>query len=354
MKAILRISQLMSLTLVLFPCKALSQNSTVDFSVFDMGFEVLPTQASTITSAVGQSMVDVVEAGNKRIESGFITSSLLRTGIVVTVRADSAVLGQPVGVTVRLPASTQTFAESLFYRKAGEQAFAPIAMQRRGDSLTVTIPAAVVTIRGVEYFVRASSSRGVVRFPVSGVDGIRVRVDQFNSPLVLTRRLYKMISVPADLNDSSALGVLFDDLGQYSATRWRLFRWEKDRYIEHPRISSRFTPGKSFWLVTQSITAFDIDNGRSVASIAPVTIVLDTGWNQIASPFAFPIKWADVTATGQVSTPFYYDGVSPYKPDADRLLPWEGYFVENKARQPVTLTVPAMLTLPWTSQTTGA
>lgn len=322
--------------------ESFSQTGSVEFSVFDMGFEVLPSQASNITSAVGQSMVDVIEERNKRIESGFITSSLLRTGIVVAVRADSAVLGQPVGVTVLLPANTQTFAESLFYRKAGEQTFSPIVMQRRGDSLTTTIPTTAVTIRGIEYFVLASSSRGSIRFPVSGVDGIRVRVDQFNSPLALTSRLYRMISVPADLNDSSALGVLLDDLGQYNPARWRLFRWEKDRNVEHPAISSRFTPGKSFWLVTQSVTGFDIDNGRSVASITPATIVLDTGWNQIASPFAFPVKWADVTATGQVSPPFYYDGVSPYKPDADRLVPWEGYFVENKAGQPVTLTVPAI------------
>ncbi|MEO8168256.1 MAG: hypothetical protein ABI623_08415, partial [bacterium] len=319
-----------------------SQNRSVDFSVFDAGFEVLPTGTSTITSAAGQSMVNVIEAGNKSVESGFIVSSL-RSGTILAIRADSAILGQPVGVVVKLPARTQTFAESLFYRKAGEQSFTPIAMQRRGDSLTVSIPGAVVTIRGVEYFARASTDLGVIiRFPVSGVAGIRVRVDQFNSPLALTRRIYRMISVPADLNDSSVLGVMFDDFGQYSATRWRLFRWEKDRYVEHPRISSQFTPGKSFWLVTQSITAFDIDNGRSVVSIVPATIVLDTGWNQIASPFAFPVRWANITSNGQVSPPFFYDGVNSYKPDVANLVPWEGYFVENKAGRQVTLTVPAI------------
>ncbi len=339
MKKILRISLLL---LVGFcASETFAQNSIVDFSVFDMGFDVSPSQNFTVTSAVGQTLVDVLQEQNTRIEGGFIHNTLF-SSVTVTVQSDVATVGRSVGVKVVLPPNVQTFAESLFFRKGGERSFTPVALQRTGDSLRATIPATAVTMRGVEYFIRTLSTQGVVRFPLSNADIIRVSVENQTSPLAFQRRMYKMVSVPVELSDPTILGVLSDDYGQYNPLLWRVFRWENERNVEHPQISARVTPGKAFWLITQSGNGFDMDNGKSVPTLSPVTLVLDTGWNQIASPFAFPVSWSSLPTSGELSTPYYYDGISPYIMNISVLQPWEGYFVENRSHQVVTLSVPAV------------
>ncbi|MDL1894625.1 T9SS type A sorting domain-containing protein, partial [Sphingobacteriales bacterium CHB3] len=81
------------------------------------------------------------------------------------------------------------------------------------------------------------------------------------------------------------------------------------------------------------------DNGKSVPSLLPVSIVLDTGWNQIANPFAFRVSMNSVSPSGNVSNLYFYDGESPYVPNVNVLEPWEGYFIENRSGEQVVLQV---------------
>lgn len=336
-------SRLLCFLLIVSGEIARSQTSEVGFSSFGMGFGMLPSANSAVTVHTGGQFAGSVEGGNIRVESGFVNTVLLGgVSIVVTVQSEVARAGSPVGVSVILPGNVQTFAESLFYRMGGERNFSAIPLTRAGDTLFAAIPAAATTIRGVEYYIAASSAIGSVRFPASGVQALRVGLAGIPSPLTFVSRVYKMISTPVELNDTTVAGVLEDDYGPYNPAVWRLFRWVNGQNIEHPGIPAHMTPGKAFWLVTHSGGGFGVGSGRSVSTESSVIMSLDTGWNQIANPFAFRVSLSDVAVNGYISDLYYYDGVSPYIPNVTILEPWEGYFIENRTGQPITFAVPPL------------
>lgn len=326
---------------IAFPCAIFAQNRIVEFSTFSMGFGVFPSERGSLTSIAGQPLSEAVVGSRGIVQAGLLNSVLVRGRLaLVAVKPESAVVGHSLGLKVILPRAVVTSDESLYYRKGGERNVTVIALQRRDDTLRATIPAEAVSIRGLEYFIRLNSSHGVERFPATGFDTIRVRFETFSFPIVQQRRTYRMVSVAADLIDPAPRDVLEDDLGSYNPSVWRLFRWQRDHYEEYPHISAQFTPGNAFWLITQRGGGFDIEHGTSVSTIQPATIVLDTGWNQIASPFAFRIDWDSLIAQQDVSPAYFYDGVSPYQLNIRVLEPWEGYFVENRSGQPIVLPVP--------------
>ncbi len=333
--------------MIMYPwARASSQTSVVDFSIFTMGASVVPTGTGSMTIVVGQPLVEDVQLGNLRLESGFVNNILLGSGISITAaKPESVLVGVSVPLGFRLPPGLTTSAESLYYRKGGERTFSSVSVQRVGDSIAATIPAGASTLRGIEYYLAFFSSVGYQRFPQSGVDTIRVRFLQFASPLTLDPGRYRMISVPADLAGSDVQSVLEDDLGPYDPSRWRLFRWEQGRYVEHPALAAQLTPGNAFWLITRAGGGFDVDDGRSVSSLSAQTIRLDTGWNQIASPFAFPIDWGERIANVDVSPAYFYDGTQ-YQLNITILNPWEGYFVENRTGSPLAILVPPVEAVP--------
>ncbi|MFQ5825324.1 MAG: T9SS type A sorting domain-containing protein, partial [bacterium] len=58
----------------------------------------------------------------------------------------------------------------------------------------------------------------------------------------------------------------------------------------------------------------------------------------IGNPFAFPVDWNNITASGNAQSPVFFDGTE-YQFNITLLQPWEGYFVNNLESFPVTLSV---------------
>lgn len=75
--------------LCIFAVNALSQNTFVNWSTFDMGFGVPTASNTVIKSAVGQAFVGTSLQANTRLESGFLADTLLR-GMLVAVREDKS------------------------------------------------------------------------------------------------------------------------------------------------------------------------------------------------------------------------------------------------------------------------
>ena len=76
-------------------------------------------------------------------------------------------------------------------------------------------------------------------------------------------------------------------------------------------------------------------------TLTDIPFTLDTGWNQGANPFAFPVAWSSVIQSGNVEAPVYYDSdVQDYVYDVSVCYPWEGYFFYNSGTAPTTITVP--------------
>ena len=272
---------------------------------------------------------------------------LLRgSGSILSVQADSnePAAGSSVGISVVAPPNFQPTSRWLFYRAAGLVRYDSTQINQISNGFQGSIPSALVTLRGVEYYVQLSDGQTVVTFPPANARNrpqtIRVRVQEHQSPLTFEPSTYKMISVPVDL-DTADFAHTLEEYAEYDTLLWRLFRWQNDEYAEHADITAAFTPGTAFWLITRGGDGFGINDGLSVDSAQPFAIILQPGWNQIANPFAFPVAWDSVKASGPVDTLAYWNGVE-YQYDATIMEPWEGYFVKNLANAPVTLTIPPL------------
>jgi hypothetical protein len=59
-----------------------------------------------------------------------------------------------------------------------------------------------------------------------------------------------------------------------------------------------------------------------------LTVQLEEGWNQVATPYAFAVDWNNVGKNGQVSNELWYynNSTSEYELRT-ALAPWEGYFI---------------------------
>lgn len=253
--------------------------------------------------------------------------------------------GENLNLTI--VSTSQTFVPTtkrLYYRSAGESSWQYVNITTPGTNFNVSIPQNIMTLRGVEYYIFMSDGQQEVTFPAIDPEikpaTVQVAVSNYIPSLALQGMTYQMISVPMNLTNPQVQNVLGDDYGQYNPEQWRLFRWESGDYVEYPDITSSFTPGTAFWLVTRDNESFDIDNGISIDSSHPFSYTLQPGWNQVANPFAFPILTDTVDVPEDVlNPPVFYDGTE-YLYDVPIIQPWQGYFVYNKIDAPVTINFP--------------
>jgi hypothetical protein len=209
-----------------------------------------------------------------------------------------------------------------------------------------TIPAEVVTERGVEYFVSArddieQSSRSDTFF-VNVEFGRGVQTHAVINGT--TQNAYRMVSSPNLLDEILADSIFAASaFGAYDTTSWRLFDFRNNSYVERDSLNAntfRFTLGKAYWLISARGRTIDFGSGNSLRSDLPATLLLASGWNQIADPFAFPISWDAILAAngnpGEVGRPNLYDGSYAV---VDLLEPYKGYFVLNSGRQAIPLRI---------------
>lgn len=252
--------------------------------------------------------------------------------------------GQPLVIEVTI-LDAEPVAGRLFYRPTGAPGYASLVPTLTGNTFRVEIPAEEMTMRGLEVYGEYVED-GVTRTypPINAAANpipIPVFIGSAVSEVELPPRAYRMVSVPADLGDASAVDVLRDDFGAPDPNRWRLVRWDPAAglYRDAPDGADSFADGGAFWLITEFGGTFDIDLADSTPAV-PQDVVLAPGCNQIGNPFAFPVAWADVNGSGLVEPPAAFDGVGDYVFDQTVLDPWTGYFVCNNTGESVTLSVP--------------
>ncbi len=275
--------------------------------------------------------------------------------VAVTVRAASgsvveasvvgeAEVGSDAAVSVSVSGFEPTSAE-LLYRLGGDRTFIAVPLAQDGDVYTGAFPASAVTLRGIDYYVSLSDGTTTVTDPATAPESaprhLRVQIAEADAPVRYASDGLRMLSLPVDLDAAAPSSVFVDDYGTYDPLVWRLFRWlpQEGRYAEYPDADAPLAPGVGFWLAAREGSGFDIEDARSVAATAPAILTLQPGWNQIGSPFAFPVAWEDVGGHEAVSPPAAWDG-QEYALDQAVLQPWEGYFVENPTDGPVELAVP--------------
>ena len=239
--------------------------------------------------------------------------------------------GEDLEITVRLAGTQDGASGTLYYRSAGSSEFTPVPF-----SLQITIPGNEIVKDGFAYYIEGPQGTFPSNSPVTRPATSPVFTQQIASEADLFPRIYKMISVPFELSDTSIESVLIDDFGPYDPSRWRIAQFNGLDYVEFPNFDDSFEPGKAFFLVTSSETQFTIENATSVDTSQPFGIELAPGWNQVGNPFGFPVSWNDVTRDPSIvsneNIAFWNGAQWIQGPDfSGDILPWEGYLIYNNS-----------------------
>jgi photosystem II stability/assembly factor-like uncharacterized protein len=242
---------------------------------------------------------------------------------------------------------------AVFHRQGGATDYLSVPMINiGGNTYRGTIPGASVNERGVEYYIAASDSAGNVDTfpkpnPQAKPEVIQVTNGNLAFPGATPAKAYRMISVPFDLDNKSASSVFNNEFpGAYDQIHWRLLRYVDPRTnIEFGESGFPvFAPGTGFWLIAKDAKKLDAGAGRSVSTEQNYTITLPPGWSQIGNPFAFTVNWSDVTKKGTVEGLVGYEGVmneqEGYRYNQTQLMPFAGYFVNNKESSQITIEIP--------------
>lgn len=260
----------------------------------------------------------------------------------------SAGAAQPVNQSILVQANitddTGVSRATLKYRQGGEAAFDSLNMSRAGDNFQGVIPAGSVTARGIEYFVTATDANGLTsRLPeVAGVFSIPIQISSEAKteprPGGTERTSYRLVSVPFQLNNPSAVAVLEDDLGTYNNTVWRLFGLVAGQPLSNKSpfaevsTTGAFAAGQSlFLIVSEPNKRIDAGPGQTIPSHEEFRIALAPGHNFIATPFNFVVPTANLRLQSGSTTVTVRTYTGNNWLAAGELEPWEGYYVANNS-----------------------
>lgn len=247
-----------------------------------------------LVAAIGQpSPLGVATGGQFILSGGFIYT--LGDAQAPEFEPRLPTLPNPVPEAQALPLSVTVTDNvgisevKLYYRQGGEANYTEASMQLNNSVYQADIPAAAVTSRGVEYYVKAidlsgNSARdpdtGFISQPVSVARLIGTTLPGGNS-----QTGYRIVSFPLNLQDKSPKGVLEDDLGKYDKEKWRFF---DENLNEYPN-TGNFDSGEAFWLIVKGGATIDCGAGVTNRTAGIFEIELQRGWNLVSNPFNFDI-----------------------------------------------------------------
>ncbi len=271
--------------------------------------------------------------------------------VIVHTPTPSATNHQDLLITAAVSSECALSSVTIYYRKAGKDSYSSASMTP-GFDYQGTIPASVVTERGLEYYLEARDINGnIATVPDVNPDTspwcVRINFSSLTFPFSTLQKKWQMISVPADLDSPDPNSVLVDDLGTQDNTKWKLYRWNtaNNSYDEYPNIPDNFTSGKAFWLITKDSKNIDVGKGGSVDTSSDYAVNSPSGWAQLGNPFAFDVDWDDVKVrkgleivsiqqaqkNGWVRDKIWYWNGSEYEfsqAPSGTLESWKGYWVK--------------------------
>jgi len=224
----------------------------------------------------------------------------------------------------------------LYFRQGGKTEYDSTTMELEPSGYQGEIPAAYVRNRGVEYYIKAFDGANARVIPETApvVPAIiRVRLPSL-PPFTFVAERYGMISVPSDLDQKNVLLNLESDMGDYDVNAWRLFRWINGNYVELSENENfTFDPGNAYWLITSEREVITMDSSTSVKTNEEYLISLDQGWNQVGTPYYFPVSWNDVyvATPGVVQGSIAYEWVDDDWAPASVMQPFGGYFISTSS-----------------------
>lgn len=248
--------------------------------------------------------------------------------------------GEDLEIQISITDDSGILETRLHYRQASTRDFAFIPMAPAGgDSFVGSVPGDSLTSRGLEFYIVATDSFGnIIRYPAAGTRSVQVRVANLIKPEMQPEERYELISVPLQLDNPGPDSVLFDDLGPYDDTQWRLLGPTSDSlFAEYPNVSDML-PGKAFWLIVREPDKrLDTGAGISMRTDTTMTIPLKKGWNVVGNPFNFVLKLSNLQLdSDSASSPelrrYAVDWNDPVNDPVKGMEPFTGYAIHSDER----------------------
>ncbi len=278
------------------------------------------------------------------------------------------VAGKDVTIQLTWPPGTRFVNGVLRYRQGGESDYRQVSFveaEPQGLPPLATIPADAVGLRGLEYWSEVHTLTDTLTDPGTEPHRsphiIRTTVQDLVEARSYSGVRYRILSIPLDFGAGFSLRAMLaeeEEFGTYDQSRWRAFRY-LGRNVELPGEDPNqflLVPGRAFWLISSQGHTLDVAQieGRSTDTGNSYPIALLPGWNQIGNPFAFPVSWASLVRSNPlIGDPIAWEpscgnnpqDIGDYVPcgahtEVESLLvPFDGYFIENKSSEPETLWV---------------
>ncbi len=245
----------------------------------------------------------------------------------------------------------------LRYRIGGQASDSVIFLGTNKDGF-YEFPAGIMNAKGLWY--RLEAVDGSNTTVLSAVD-VAVEITQTmaypSGDKTLAGGVYNMFSIPLVPKDNSIAKVLYDDMGDFDAKKWRVYKYEDGVFKEMVEsVHSRLLPGYAYWLRTVKgmDVVIDLDSGTasSLPAVSEVSVPLFERWNCISNPFPFPVSLQAVdSATGaEFSFVYEWDGQTWLTTDSITALePWKGYLLWNGhtgAKKAENLLIPPVEFIP--------
>ncbi len=263
----------------------------------------------------------------------------------LTFVPDPPQLGDDLTVTLSVADESSIDNVVLNYLIGGEPDMQPTAMSSVGsNNYEAKVEGMDITVRGIAFYVAVTDLPGYVGFSDTLSPEIQFPENQLSTTVKgsafkqgIPKSKWRLISVPAELDDPSAVAIFGDELnGKPSKTKWRI--------MEHSDLGSvdvsSVETGMGYWLYQQVKKDIDIrtGSGRTV-DYSGTVLELKSGWNTIGSPYPFPVNI--VKDPNFLYGPISY-GISGYEGWTDeetQLKPWAGYAIYNRTSFTQTLTI---------------
>ena len=247
---------------------------------------------------------------------------------------DLIVSGNPFTVKFSITDNNAVEKALAYFALGGETKFDQLIMaQFEDEEYQVTIPSIAITYKGISYYVLANDSLG--NESKSDIFSVNVKFDEGDLSTniegsvledSLPRNKWRMISIPAALEEENIETILEPVLGEKKIDSWVIKYWDGSSFTE----PEDFVEGMGYWFIhdVNAPTVFKTGVGTSPDQ-SGFTFQFDPGWNMIGNPYPFTTKFDlnDSLFSGPMTYGWSLEGWS----DETELQPWGGYAVFNKS-----------------------
>jgi hypothetical protein len=247
-------------------------------------------------------------------------------------------------ITAELSDGTGIAAATLYYAQGGGSGYTSVSMSGSAGSYEGTIPGNSVTMNGLFYYVGAedplgynssSDTTGVtINFAAGNLTTNSATGSAYPSGLPVDK--WRMISMPAVLDETGVGLVIGDELGTQDDELWRLFEYDQtsSSYRENP---IDFIVGESYWIYQRVENDLLLGTpAGETGNMSGTSLSLVPGWSFIGSPYPFEINISldQVQFYGPIT---YGLAAEEWSSVVTELDPWNGYAIYNRTASDQTI-----------------